>query len=210
MAEGNKIDVTGQVFGRLTAVRCVGKVNGVYKWECRCECGRMVIARVAVLRDGSCRSCGCLRVDKLRKMATTHGMTNTTEHRIWRGLFSRCEIPTDKAYKNYGGRGIKVCERWRDFVNFYADMGPRPSSKHSLDRIDGNGDYEPGNCRWATSAEQNSNSRRNRYITYLGRSATLSQWAREFGICRSVLRGRLLMGWDMKKISNTPVTRRKK
>lgn len=146
-------NLLGQVFGRLTVISRSNndKWNNA-KWLCRCECGNEKIISGQLLRNGEARSCGCIK----RK----HGQSNTPTYRSWMRMRERCCRPGDKRYKDYGGRGIIVCDRWRNsFENFFADMGERPSSKHSIDRIDVNGNYEPGNCRWSTTVEQRHNRR---------------------------------------------------
>lgn len=150
------------------------------------------------LRHGHTSSCGCRRV-AAGKRNRIHGRTDTPEFKIWTGVLTRCENPRCEAYPRYGGRGIEVCERWQTFENFLADMGPRPSADHSIDRIENDGNYEPGNCRWATDAEQNQNTRSNRLLTYAGRTQPLSVWAREFGIRRETVRERLKAGWDVER-----------
>jgi len=140
------------------------------------------------------RSCGCLA----RQAAKTHGMVRAPEYGVWRNMYQRCTNPNNPQYHNYGGRGIKVCQRWREsFENFYADMGPRPSSQHSIDRINTNGDYTPSNCRWATPVQQSNNKNDNRLITYRGQTRTLSEWARLTGISKSSLSWRLNNGWTV-------------
>jgi hypothetical protein len=118
----------------------------------------------------------------------------SVEHMIWAGMISRCQVVANNCYRYYGARGIKVCERWQKLENFIADMGPRPSPKHSIDRIDVNGNYEPGNCRWATLVEQANNTRANRRITAFGRTQTMTQWSRELGINVSTILWRIRNG----------------
>lgn len=120
-----------------------------------------------------------------------HGWSRTPEYQCWRGMKKRCGNHDDA---NYGGRGIRVCARWQTFENFMADMGPRPSAAHSIDRIDNNGNYEPGNCRWATKLEQSQNTRVVRLITHNGRTLPVRAWARELGIDHKTVRERLARG----------------
>lgn len=125
---------------------------------------------------------------------------NLPEYSVWRSMVARCCHPYVKCYPRYGGRGISVCERWHTFENFYADMGSRPSSKHSIDRIDNSGNYEPSNCRWATIAEQNNNTRRNILLFFQGKTQTITQWAREAGIDGQTIKNRIAKGWPMGEV----------
>lgn len=136
------------------------------------------------------------------KRRTKHGLCNTKVYRAWVTMRSRCEDTNNKRYHRYGGRGIKVCDRWQSFDMFYADMGDAPHGA-SLDRIDNDGDYEPGNCRWATPTQQQNNTSNNRTYTHDGKTQTLAQWARDLGIAYHVLRYRLNKGWQPPKLFTT-------
>jgi hypothetical protein len=132
-----------------------------------------------------------------RLAATTkHGMKNTPEYRIWKAMRSRCGCTKSERAKDYSLRGISVCKRWDDFLTFYADMGPRPSRDHSIERIDNDGDYEPRNCRWATRIEQGNNKRNNVRISANGKNQTVAQWSVELGLNASTIRRRLRIGWS--------------
>lgn len=153
-------DMTGQKFGRLLVIERSGRsTRGFVAWLCQCDCGGTKIADGGSLREGFVKSCGCLLIETAAERNFKHGRCGTPEHRAWKALRGRCNNPNDPAYANYGGRGIRVCERWNSFDNFLADMGLKPTPKHSIDRIDNNGNYEPGNCRWATDSQQNKNKR---------------------------------------------------
>lgn len=198
-------DIEGQKFGRLTVTRYVEQRKRRAHWLCRCECGNELIVSGKHLRNGHTQSCGCLKVDKI----TTHGQggtpgKRTDEYRIWNGMMVRCHSPS--AHPLYGGRGIQVCERWRQFKNFFSDMGKRPSPKHSIDRIDTNGHYEPGNCRWATQVEQANNTRTNRILEWHGESRTVAEWARHLGVNPSMLINRLHKGWNVHDTLSLPTT----
>ena len=160
------IDLSGQRFHRLTVVaRVANSRHGNARWLCRCECGAQVEVAACNLKSGHSKSCGCLR----REFASArrwykHGHATSSrrspEYRSWTSMRARCNYSGARGFMDYGGRGISVCERWNSFELFLADMGPKPSPQHSIDRIDPDGDYEPGNCRWATSKEQATNKRR--------------------------------------------------
>ncbi len=185
---GRAIDIAGQKFNRLTAIEYVGKS----KWLFQCDCGRKVIISAANVKRGNTMSCGCLHKEIATRQVvgynTIHGKCRTPENLTWNRMLNRCYNPANPKYKNYGGRGITVCERWRGehgFENFLTDMGERPSSKHSIDRIDVNGNYCPENCRWATAKVQANNMTTNILISYRGKTQTLSQWCDELNLSYS-------------------------
>lgn len=155
----NFVDLTGRQFGRLTVLRYAGSVNRKTRWECVCSCGVIKNITYQNLMRGHTKSCGCLHIDEL-KARTKHGGRHTTEYNAWCGMRQRCTNPRTVRWKDYGGRGIKVCAEWmHDFAAFLRDVGHRPSSDHTLDRINNDGNYEPGNVRWATRSEQSINRR---------------------------------------------------
>jgi hypothetical protein len=187
----------GTRYGRLLIVRRDGIIHGAAAWLCQCDCGNQHRARYTSLNRGEIVSCGCKKKEILGSHRT-HGMKKSPEWRSWESAISRCNNPNHTSFPHYGGRGISVCDRWRhSFEAFYADMGKRPSPKHSLDRFpDQNGNYEPGNCRWATWTEQANNKRNNRLITIEGRTQTVPEWSRESGVSQSCLFQRLARGWS--------------
>jgi len=198
----------GQRFGRLVAVRvCDFRSGGHAFLECICDCGERVNVDLSHLVTGGTRSCGCLlkeHMAALGKQNTRHAMSNSREYNTWHGMLQRCNNKNYRFYKDYGGRGITVCEEWMKFENFYADMGDRPEGM-SLDRIDNDGPYCKENCRWSTIDQQNNN-RTNycRFLMYRGEVRTASQWARAMGICLGTFWNRLKRGWSIEDALETP------
>lgn len=203
--------IPGVRFGRLTTVRrAEGPIRGgAWPWICRCDCGATTTVLPSALRRGETVSCGCWRRERMAIQNTTHGLgEHLPEYKVWLGMRARCERPYAVSYPKYGARGVSVCERWQAFEAFYADMGPRPTLGHSLDRIDGSGNYEPGNVRWATSHEQIWNRSNAVWLTFEGESAPLSVWAARRGIKYHTLWKRLLKGWSIERALTTPVRRK--
>jgi hypothetical protein len=198
---------SGERFGRWVLVRESEYLWGRRAWTCRCDCGNEAVVAQGAIRAGRSRSCGCLHREELSARLTTHGGTNTPEHRAWKDMKGRCLNPDHEEYRNYGARGISVCSEWLDsFPNFLRDMGHRPSPKHSVDRYPNNdGNYEPRNCRWGTDKEQQNNTRRNRLLTVKGKTQTLQQWAEEFGISNMTLSSRLRLGWSVENAVTLPI-----
>lgn len=155
---------------RGTCQRAIGRSAPFRRIECVCDCGKTIAAKLSALVSGHTKSCGCLKTERQS--------TKRPEYHVLMQMLERCSNPNSLAYKNYGGRGITVCDRWQKFSNFYEDMGARPSPLHSIDRIDNNDGYHPLNCRWATSREQRSNTRRNRMMTFNGETRCVAEWAR--------------------------------
>lgn len=168
----------GTVYGRWLVQEFADKnVRGELRWLCKCECGTVKTVKGKNLLNGESKSCGCL----WREVVTSHGMTNTPTFKSWESMLQRCTNKNSPDWPRWGGKGIKVCERWFKFENFYADMGERPLGT-SIDRINNKGNYEPGNCHWATKSEQQRNKSNSRSLTYKGETKALLDWAQETGI----------------------------
>lgn len=181
----------GDIFGEWIILNAYPNNKKMYAF-CRCSCGLEKMVLRSSLRTGKsdkCASCG----------KTKHGMSKTRINKIWRGMKTRCLNKNVPEYRNYGGRGIKVCDDWKSFEKFYEDMGEPPTKKHSLERIDNNGNYNKQNCKWATPEEQSNNTRRNRYIKYNDDIYTLSEWSKKTGLSYPQLRNRLNRGWNIKR-----------
>lgn len=193
------VDLTGRRFGRLVAVHFAGfkqyATERKRMWYCRCDCGAEFTTAGMYLMGGSTNSCGCI----VGKHKRTHGATDTPEYAAWAAMKQRCENPRVKAFKDYGARGIGVCARWQAFENFLADMGTRPSPAHSIDRERNDGNYEPGNCRWATKVVQSNNRRSSLRLTFNGETRTAAEWERHFGLKTGSVSTRLGKGWTLEE-----------
>ena len=192
------IDIIGCKYGRLTVLRRIQNNLKRTSWLCLCECGRETVAQGYYLRTGHTKSCGCLRSIVTTKMKTIHGYRHTAIYRVWASMLRRCDNPKQQNYRLYGQRGISVCTRWKNFINFLQDMGERPNGM-TIDRIDNDGNYEPRNCRWATHKQQSNNSRHNRIVILNGCKQTLQQWIEELKIPRSTVYSRINRGMSYEK-----------
>ncbi|MFZ5669141.1 MAG: hypothetical protein ACOY4K_06580 [Pseudomonadota bacterium] len=219
------IDITGQRFGRLLVVAKARSPSpsGGSLWLCRCDCGTEKLLNSSNLRNGTTRSCGCLLTETASawatseafaearaKGATKHGHKRRSgmspEYKTWLRMKQRCENPKNRDYPNWGGRGIVVCDRWQAFENFLADMGPRPDPRSTIDRIDPNGNYEPGNCRWASARQQAAENRRDLIpVTIDGVSyPSVDAACRAVGQSTTLAHERMRLGYDALTAVVTP------
>jgi hypothetical protein len=205
-------DHIGKKFGKLTATdlfekRILNNGKKALFWKCLCDCGGVSYVRRAMLMNGNTKSCGCGRAENAAKLFTTHGHSKNNKesptYYSWHNMIKRCTMPSCIQYKDYGGRGISICEEWLSFESFLADMGERPKGK-TLDRINMNGNYDPTNCKWSTVAEQNINKRSNRVLTLNGKSMCVSEWARFLGVNEATIRCRIdRYGWSIERALTT-------
>jgi len=203
-------DFEPETFGRLTTIGPRFRIGSKSFQVCQCNCGTIGVYQCEHMNRGGTSSCGCYANERRKKRFTVHGEANRTpENRAWAKMRKRCYDTKCLDYPNYGGRGIKVCDRWlepdgRGYMNFLEDMGRKPSTEHSIDRIDNEGNYEPENCRWATRIEQALNKRNTVFITAFGRTKTLFEFANEYGIGYRLLYDRLYKGWDTERAITEP------
>ena len=216
---GKFIDLTGQRFGRLTVIEWVGSCGGKSLFRCRCDCGSDCIVASTHLRSGHTQSCGCRKRDvakmtmtRIAKNRETDGRTKTRLFGIWASMKARCHNHNNRAYPQYGGRGISVCDEWRCNFTSFRDwaMSHGYQENLSIDRIDNNGDYSPRNCRWGDRVVQQNNTRRNRNITFQGKTLTMAEWSRDVGISWHVIWNRLNRGWSVERALTEPVHRKQK
>lgn len=205
------IDLTGQKFGRLTVIEQYGRnKHNEIVWLCRCNCGKINIISSYTLRSGHTKSCGCLRTEKSRQRLTKHGFRKSKTYRTWSNIITRCTNPNYRFYKDYGGRDIRVCERWsgkNGFIHFLEDMGECPPGL-TIDRINNNLGYYKENCRWIEQKQNNRNKRNNCLITYNDQTKSLPDWAEKLNINRETLWCRIFRyNWSIKKALTTTVRR---
>jgi hypothetical protein len=193
----------GQRYGRLIARDFVRRDSrGNQYWSFQCDCGGEIVTQAGNARREHTKSCGCLAHEK----RTIHGMYGSPEYWVWRGMLRRCQDRGEPAFGRYGARGIKVCESWQSFASFYADMGPRPSPKHSIDRHpDQNGDYRKDNCRWATQREQMRNCSSNHIVEYRGQRMSLIEACEISGLSERAVRNRIRRGWPVALALSAPI-----
>lgn len=196
------IDLTGQRFGRLVVVERAESKGKRTMWKCLCDCGNTKVVEAGNLKTGHTTSCGCVWQEVVpetnRNINRRHGMSQTKLHKAWANMRYRCFNPRCKYYDNYGGRGITICDEWNEFESFMEwSLNNGFADGMSLDRIDVNGNYEPGNCRWVSWEVQENNKRNNSYLTLNGQTHTISEWSRITGLKDSTIRERIKRGWTV-------------
>lgn len=197
--------IIGQRFGRLVVVKEAGRTqSGVRLLECMCDCGKTKIIRYGNMINGHTKSCGCLHGETLRKRNQTHGQTKTKGYKTWQEMKDRCQRESNRAFCNYGGRGITICSEWMSFERFISDMG-QPKPGQQIDRIDNSKGYFKENCRWVSPKQNSRNRRSSRNILYQGQTKTLAEWAESKGMKIGTLWARLNRGMDMESAMTTPL-----
>lgn len=194
-----KLQLAGRRFGRLVALVEQGQdARGAYLWLCQCDCGGTTVARASQIKLGATRSCGC-GIREASSKPRSHGMSRTPLYARWRAMIERTRNPNSSEYHNYGGRGIAVCEQWRAFEGFAADMSPTFDEALTLERRDVNGGYSPENCYWATTKQQTRNKRNNNVVTWRGRSMVVTDWAELLKLNPNTVIYRLRRGWTVER-----------
>ena len=207
---GKYIDLTGKKFGRLTVIERAENKGKSVMWVCKCECKNITIVRPENLRSGRTQSCGCLHSEQLSNRNIKHGKSNTRLYTIWESMKSRCLYKSHARFKDYGGRGITVCNEWiHDFQTFYDwSMANGYAENLTIDRINNDKGYSPDNCRWVTIKEQENNKRSNHKITYKGETHNIKEWADILEINHRVIRKRISVGWSVERAFTTPVSKK--
>lgn len=210
LMSASDFSIVGKRFGRLLVIERSHMKCRTFHWLCQCDCGRVTHVPAARLKNGRTKSCGCLRTELFVKRSTKHGHAKNYKRSptlgTWDNMLKRCLDTDNHAYNDYGGRGIKVCDRWLKFENFLEDMGEKPDPSLQLERIDNDGHYEPGNCEWATRAAQSRNRRSNHRIPFNGKLETVTDVADMIGMNRMTLFNRILTrGWSVERAIQTPV-----
>jgi len=200
-----KKQILGKKFGRLEAIKEVGKGNRGYIYLFKCDCGQTKEIPGSSVTTGRIQSCGCLRSETTTQKNKTHGKSNLGAYKSWSAMKTRCTNPNTQCYKNYGARGITFCKSWEDFEKFYADMGDRPDGM-TLERVNNDLPYSKDNCIWATPAEQNRNTRQNVILEKNGKRMCLTDWAKELKIPYPTLQDRVRRGWPVNRVLDTPVS----
>jgi len=205
---GKFIDLTGKKFTKLTVIEYKGCNNGRSIWLCKCDCGKEIIITSKVLLNGNTNSCGCYAIERAKEANTKHGLYKHKLYDVWSGIKSRCYEKKHKYFNYYGGRGISVCEEWRNDFKVFYDWAVNNGYKDGLtiDRIDSNGNYEPSNCRWTTWKIQGNNTRKNVFIEYRGEIKTLSEWCEKLDLAYYTIQSRIKkLGWSVEKAFEMPI-----
>lgn len=197
---GRFIDIKDQRFGRLVAIKHLGKnKNNKALWLCQCDCGNIITTQGSSLLQGRTTSCGCISREKTIKRNTKHNMRHTRIYNTWLNMKSRCYNPNNKSYKYYGGKGITICDEWlnspQNFISWAYSNGY--TDELTIDRIDVNGNYEPSNCRWITFTDQMNNRSVCTYFTIDGETHSLTEWCRIYNVSPKLVRPRINKGWDL-------------
>lgn len=209
VSEKRTFILAGAVFGRLTVLRRAPNAGRAVQWVCRCECGGEPIVRARLLVTGKTQSCGCLRKETTSQARRSHGMSESRTYRIWHHMKRRCTDEKHPKWLHYGGRGITLYQEWHSFERFLEDMGEAPAGA-SIDRINNELGYWPGNCQWATQAQQTRNTRRTRRVEIDGETLCVMDWCARLGVVNAALAySRINRGWDALKAVTTPVEARR-